>query len=115
MVTILERVPIGVAHRTDAVRGFEGDRTFEDRFRRAFRDEQAVGGVRRLNGNRETPALEVEGQLVELLVSRDVELAVPENRGVQWASDAGFQAAVDVGQREHAVRWRPARVERPLK
>jgi hypothetical protein len=77
--------------RQNLTAGFERGGEGEDRFGRAFRDEEsATGGVWSLDDDRQAAALEIE---IDLPVARDVRGRLAKNRGIQRTADPPFRIA----------------------
>ena len=105
----------GGVERRDLTAGFERRGQGEDRFRRPLGDEQTTTrAIRRLHHHRKAAPLEIERDLVELSIARDVNRRLQKNRGIKRTADPGLESAVDVGQRQRPWRCRAPRIERPI-
>ena len=87
--------------------GFDCRGQADDRFGCTLGNQKsATATVWRVHDDRQTPTVEIEGNLVDFLIAGDVGRSLLKNRGIERAADPRLESTVDIGERQGSRRSR---------
>ena len=94
--------------------GFERRGQADDRFGCALGNEEPATAFWRLDDDRQTPALEIERNFIDLPVALDVGCGLEKNRGIKRTADTRLEPTVDIRERHRSRRGRATRIDGPF-